>query len=155
MSILIYPDIYRDLQSIRYLDNIPILVRALSDESQNYGISWVRRDPQGPSSPPFGLVQDSLKNHIVCWFWPMTLLFSRRFSIPHRIIFSMILWDTEVRLTGLQLPAQLSCPSWKLWQCLPASSQQGFPKPFKNHWERFLMTQTGLWVPWDGSSQAP
>lgn len=39
MSILIYPDMYRDLQNIRYLGNTPILVGNLSDESENYGIA--------------------------------------------------------------------------------------------------------------------
>lgn len=64
----------------------------------------------------------------------MAVLSSRCFSVPPRIIFSMILQDTEVRLTGCRYQARLSCPSWKLWQCLPASSQQGpfqIPKTVK------------------------
>lgn len=139
MSILIYPDMYRDLQNIRYLGNTPILVGNLSDESENYGIAWVRRDPQGSSRPPFGLGQDSLKNHTVCWLWPMTVLSSRCFSIPPRIFFSLILQDTEVRLnrpavTRLNFLAPLE--NCDICQLPVNRDLSRFPKLFENLWER-------------------
>lgn len=37
----------------------------------------------------------------LCWLWPMAVLSSRCFSIPPRIIFSMIFLGTEVRLMQL------------------------------------------------------
>lgn len=65
---------------------------------------------------------------------------SRCFSVPPKVIFSITLSDTEVRLTGLQLP-------WSFFFALlknrdnvchfPGSQDlSGFPILLKNHWER-------------------
>ena len=69
----------------------------------------------------------------------MPVLSSRCFSIPPRIIFSMILQGTEVRLTGLQLPGSTFLPFLKIVSVCPHPVNRHlsrFPKLFKNHWER-------------------